>query len=125
MKFKLDENMPADLAKFLRNQHHDVCDVVEEGLAGEDDPPVLEAATGEGRILLTFDLDFADIRHYPPGTHAGIIAFRLRDQRWKTLAKPVKRLLDGNVLDNLNNGLAIVDETRVRFKRVKKKNGES
>ena len=63
MKFKLDENMPADLATHLREAGHDVTGVVEEGLGGEDDPPVLTAATAEGRILLTFDLDFPDVRH--------------------------------------------------------------
>jgi hypothetical protein len=31
--------------------------VIDETLGGEDDPPVLNAATVEGRILLTFDLD--------------------------------------------------------------------
>jgi predicted nuclease of predicted toxin-antitoxin system len=92
MKFKLDENLPADLAHWLREEGHDVADVVEEGLGGEEDPPVLKAATSEGRILLTFDLDFADIRHYPPGTHAGIVVFRLQDQRWKTLQVPVNRI---------------------------------
>ena len=59
MKVKLDENLPADLATRLRQAGHDVMDVVEEGLGGEDDPPVLKAATNEGRILMTFDLDFA------------------------------------------------------------------
>ena len=48
---------------------------------GEDDPPILQAATNEGRMLMTFDLDFADIRHYPPGSHAGIVVFRQRQRR--------------------------------------------
>jgi predicted nuclease of predicted toxin-antitoxin system len=120
VKFKADENMPADLATWLRGEGHDVTDVVQEGLGGEDDLPVLRAATEEGRILLTFDLDFADIRHYPPGTHGGIVVFRLQDQRWKTLEGPVKRLLAGGSLEDLEKGLAIVDETRVRCKRAKK-----
>jgi predicted nuclease of predicted toxin-antitoxin system len=121
VKFKLDENMPADLATHLRDAGHEVADVMEEGLAGEDDPPVLAAATAEGRILLTFDLDFADVRHYAPGTHAGIVVFRLHDQRWRTLQGPVTRLVAGGKLQDLERGLAIVDETRVRFKRPKKK----
>src|SRR5262249_55926941 len=120
VKFKLDENMPRDLAIRLHEAGHDVVDVVEEDLGGEEDPPVLQAATEEGRILLTFDLGFADIRHYPPGTHAGIVVFRLQDQRWRTLEGPAKRLLAGGRLEDLEKGLAIVDETRVRCKRAKK-----
>jgi predicted nuclease of predicted toxin-antitoxin system len=121
LKFKLDENIPADLAVLLQDHGHDAADVVQEGLAGQDDPPVLAAAVKEGRILLTFDLDFADIRRYPPGSHAGIVVFRLRDQRWKVLEKPVTRLLESAGLQSLEGGLAIVDESRVRWKRPKKR----
>src|SRR5437868_6089303 len=101
--------MPADLAAMLQKQGHDVADVAGEGLAGEDDPLVLRAAITEDRILLTFDLDFADIRHYPPGTHPGIVVLRLRDQRWQTLEGPVRRCLMENNLEKLEQGLAIVD----------------
>ena len=117
MNFKLDENMPADLATVLRDQGHDAADVAGEALAGAKDPRVLKAATAEGRVWMTFDLDFADIRQYPPGSHAGIVVFRLRDQRWATLQGPVGRLLAGGNLENLAKGLAIVDETRIRYKR--------
>jgi predicted nuclease of predicted toxin-antitoxin system len=120
LKFKLDENLPADLGTTLRGQGHDVLDVVNEDLAGEDDPPIIKAATEEGRILMTFDLDFADIRQYPPGTHSGIVVFRLHDQRWRTLEGPAKRLLTESNLNKLEQGLAIVDETRVRYKRFRR-----
>jgi predicted nuclease of predicted toxin-antitoxin system len=85
VKVKLDEDMPADLASPLRDAGFDVVNAVEEGLGGKADPPILKAATSEGRVLITFNLDFADVRHYPPGTHAGIVVFRLQDQRWKVL----------------------------------------
>jgi predicted nuclease of predicted toxin-antitoxin system len=119
VRFKLDENMPADAASRLREAGHDAISVVDEGLSGADDPPVLAAATAERRILMTFDLDFADVRHYPPGTHAGIVVFRLEDQRWQTLQGPLDRLLRGGRLETLDQGLAVVDETRVRFRRRK------
>lgn len=123
MKFKLDENMPSDFKSLLRNRGCEADGVIEEGLCGADDPPILAAATKEGRILLTSDLDFADIRQYPFGSHAGIVVFRLRDQRWKTLEKPASKLLEGGDLPALEGGLAIVDETRVRWKRPKKTGG--
>jgi predicted nuclease of predicted toxin-antitoxin system len=120
VKFKLDENMPADLETCPREAGHEVESVAAEGLAGEDDRPVVTAATAEGRILMTFDLDFADIRHYPPGAHAGIVVFRLEDQRWRILEGLVRRLLASGALMTLDRGLAIVDATRVRFRRPKK-----
>jgi predicted nuclease of predicted toxin-antitoxin system len=64
VRFKLDENLPNDLADYLRDAGHEVSDVLEEGLGGEDDPLVLRAAKKERRVLMTFDLDFADIRSF-------------------------------------------------------------
>jgi predicted nuclease of predicted toxin-antitoxin system len=119
LKIKLDENMPRDAESQLKQDGYDVMTVIDEGLAGEPDPPVLKAAADEGRILLTFDLDFANIRQFPPGTHAGIVVFRLQDQRWETLKGPLRRTLAKGGLDDLEGGLAIVSETRARFKRPK------
>jgi predicted nuclease of predicted toxin-antitoxin system len=110
VKFKLDENMPAALASLLRERGHDVTDVVEEGLGGAKDRSISKAATTEGRILLTFDLHFANIRNYALGTHAGVVVFRLQDQRWKTLQIPVTRLLEDGSFEQINGGLAIVTE---------------
>lgn len=114
MRVKLDENMPAALAELLRSEGHETSTVSEEGLSGADDPNVLDAAAFEDRLLMTFDTDFADIRTYPPGSHAGIVVFRLSDQRWSVLQEPARSLLDLGVLERLHGGLAIVDETRVR-----------
>jgi len=70
VKLKLDENLPADLAALLRERGHDAMGAVEEGLGGSPDQRLLEVATNEGLILMTYDLDFV---------------FRLQDQRWAAL----------------------------------------
>ena len=116
MKIKLDENMPRSLARLLRDAGHGVATVPEENLGGADDPSVLERAVAETRLLVTFDTDFADIRRYPPGTHCGIVVFRLVDQRWEAMQWPARRLIERGVLDRLHGGLAIVDETRIRIR---------
>jgi hypothetical protein len=65
-------------------------------------------------------LDFADIRRFPPGSHGGVVVFRLRDQRWKTLKRPLGTLLKDSKFSNLEKGLVIVEESRVRYKRHRK-----
>lgn len=100
---------------------HDVARVQDIGLSGEEDPPILEAATAEERILMTYDTDFADVRNFPPGSHPGIVVFRLSDQTWRNLQGTAKRLLSNKGLGRLNGGLAIVEESRVSFKRGKKR----
>jgi predicted nuclease of predicted toxin-antitoxin system len=114
MRIKLDENLPADLAELLRASKHDVATLLEEHLAGAKDPTVAGAVNRENRLFMTFDLDFADIRKYPLGSHAGIVVFRLKDQRWRTMEAPARRFLDSGLLERLHGGLAVVDESRVR-----------
>ena len=117
MRFKLDENMPLALQRLLADAGHDVETAWSEGLAGSRDSVILEAAGAEGRVLVTFDVGFADARRYPPGSHAGIVVFRLRDQRWQTLRSSVERLLDRTDPERLEGTVAIVDDLRVRYSR--------
>jgi predicted nuclease of predicted toxin-antitoxin system len=121
MRIKLDENMPLSLAALLRSARHDVSTVPEENLSGRNDPHVLETATKEGRLLMTFDADFGDIRAYPIGSHAGVVVFRVHDQRWAALKGPVERLLLSGLLERLEHGLAIVDENRIRVRSKSKR----
>ena len=78
MKFKTDENLPVEAAATLRNAGFDVETVPEENLSGLDDETIVARVRGEGRVLLTLDLDFANIRAYPPDQHPGIIVLRLK-----------------------------------------------
>lgn len=122
MKIKLDENLPAALAALLRSANHDVSTVTQQRLSGASDASILEAAGAEERLVMTFDTDFADIRLYPVGTHAGIVVFRLEDQRWEVLKKPAERLIASGILERLHGGLAIVATERIRLRSGKRDN---
>ncbi len=71
---------------------------------------------------MTFDVDFGDIRAYPVGSHAGVVVFRLHDQRWAVLKEPAERLLGSGLLERLEHGIAIVNENRIR---VRSKSGKA
>jgi predicted nuclease of predicted toxin-antitoxin system len=76
MRAKLDENLPVEAAEFLRAAGWECDSVYEEGLAGADDPEVAAACQAGARVLFTLDLDFADIRAYPPSEYVGIVVLR-------------------------------------------------
>jgi predicted nuclease of predicted toxin-antitoxin system len=42
-----------------------------EGLSGQLDDKVWQAAQDTGRFFITLDLDFSDLRKYQPGKHHG------------------------------------------------------
>lgn len=121
MRIKLDENLPDALVDLLRSVKHEVSTTHEQNLSGAKDPILTAVVKKEGRLFMTFDLDFADVRKHPPGTHSGIVVFRLQDQRWRALEMPARRLIDSGLLERLEGGLAIVDETRIRTRSPRKR----
>jgi predicted nuclease of predicted toxin-antitoxin system len=66
VKIKLDENLSLHLKPSLVQRGHEVSTAAEEGLLGKLDAEVGAAAKAEERMVLTLDLDFADLRKFPP-----------------------------------------------------------
>jgi predicted nuclease of predicted toxin-antitoxin system len=52
MLFKLDENLPVDLAQFLSDLGHDTKTVKDQRLQGANDRVLLEKCDKEKRILI-------------------------------------------------------------------------
>ena len=116
LRFKLDENLPGRVQQALRALGHDVETAVSEGLAGAADPRLLAACSSEDRILVTLDLDFSDIREYPPGSHRGIWILRPAAQTFDAL---VKLCLSGVKLaaaERTTGQLWVIDERSVRIR---------
>jgi len=84
MKLKLDENIPQSAAGRLSGLGFDTDTVLGESLGGQPDSDVWQAAQVEGRVLVTQDLDFSDVRTFSPGSHHGIVVVRLPDsEQWR------------------------------------------
>jgi hypothetical protein len=114
MKFKLDENLPAELVADLQSAGQDAETVIEEGLAGADDSTVANASRTEHRVLLTMDNGIADLRKYPPQDYSGIVLFRPPTQgRGATLAF-VRRHLPALLSANLTGHLVVVTDAGIR-----------
>jgi predicted nuclease of predicted toxin-antitoxin system len=79
-RFKLDENLSRDAEATSRDFSFDAETALTEGLADAPDPDLLAACSSEKRILTTLDLDFANVRNYPPGSHRGIWTLRPAQQ---------------------------------------------
>ncbi|MGH9665573.1 MAG: DUF5615 family PIN-like protein, partial [Bryobacteraceae bacterium] len=92
MKLKIDENLPAECAAILSHGGLQADTVADEGLTGADDSALAAKSQSEGRILVTLDLDFANIRAYPPAEFAGIIVLRPKRQDKQSVLALVRRL---------------------------------
>lgn len=114
--FKLDENLPRDAAVLLRDAGHDVQTALEERLGGRPDAQVLNVCRNETRILVTFDVGFADIRLYPPGSHPGIWVLRPDSQSIKNTVTLLRGALTLLETETPQHRLWIVEPGRVRIR---------
>ena len=93
------------------------CDTVhDEGLAGSDDPKVAATCRAEARVLFTLDLDFADIRAYPPKEYVGIVVFRPAEPSRRQVLDLVARVLPVLAAEWAPHQLWIVEPARVRVR---------
>lgn len=114
---KLDENLGRTHVEILRNAGYEVDRVFDEGLSGAADAKVWEHVCSLGRFLVTLDLDFSDVRHYPPSTHAGILLIRARSRSRTAVAGVLSRVIAERALDDLRGCLAVADESFTRIRR--------
>ena len=117
MKFKIDENLPVDVAGILQQAGHEADTVHSEGITGADDVKISRICQREQRVLLTLDLGFSDIRAYPPTEFEGIIVLRLMRQDKIYVLDIIQRLINALDQDELKGKLWIVDEKRIRIRQ--------
>jgi predicted nuclease of predicted toxin-antitoxin system len=116
MKFKVDENLPIEVATQLQEAGYDALTVLDQALSGEFDPTIAAICQQEERVLLTLDLDFADIRSYPPAQYPGIIVFRLVQQDKPHVLTVLNRLIPLLIDAEVVHRLWIVEEERIRIR---------
>jgi predicted nuclease of predicted toxin-antitoxin system len=117
VKFKIDENLPAEAATVFRQAGYDADTVWDEALAGADDATVVGKVRREHRILVTLDLDFANIRSYPPEAQPGLIVLRLTQQDKANAVAVLKRVVLALGQRTPEGELWIVEEDRIRFRQ--------
>ena len=113
MRFLVDECTGPAVAKWLREQGHEVFSVFEEA-KGIDDNAVIRKALEEDWILITNDKDFGAKVYRDRILHGGVILLRLEDERNQIKINTLARLL-GQYSDRLVNNFVVVTETKVRF----------
>lgn len=116
MEFKLDENLHPEVAGFLNQQGHDAATVYDQRLRGRADSAIAQICRQEARTLITLDLDFSDLRVYPPNEYPGIIVLRLGSQSRRSALAAVRRIMPLIGSEPLSGHLWIVDEDQVRIR---------
>lgn len=115
MRFLIDESTGPAVARWLREQGHDVFSVYEQARGMLDDE-IVEKTYQEDRILITNDKDFGEKIYRDRKPHKGVILLRLDDERAKNKIETTMRLLE-TYSDRLRDHFVVVTEHRIRIGR--------
>ncbi|WP_338825520.1 hypothetical protein MHOCP_10970 [Moorella humiferrea] len=66
LRFKIDENLPIEIADLLREAGYEAETVWSEQIQGFSDIELLGICRNEKRVLVTLDMDFSEKSHPPP-----------------------------------------------------------
>jgi predicted nuclease of predicted toxin-antitoxin system len=116
VRFKLDQNLPAEAASLLAAAGHDAMTVHQQRMTGAPDTKVVEVCRQENRVLITADLDLSDIRQYPPEKSPGLIVLRLKEQNRANQLALLRKILPMFGSTPLPGRLWIVEKNRVRIR---------
>jgi predicted nuclease of predicted toxin-antitoxin system len=116
MRFKVDENLPREVCDLLSGAGHDAISVGQQGIGGAGDARIYQLCQAEQRVLVTLDVDFANVRAYDPKSSSGVIVLRLAAQDKPRMLDAMARTLPVLEHEPLAKRLWIVEENRIRIR---------
>jgi len=118
VRFLADMGVDVRVVEWLRGQGHDATHLRDEGLQRAPDDQVLEKAIAETRVILTFDLDFADLIALAHGRSPSIILFRLGNPRLSQVKDRLASVVATSA-DALSRGaVVVVERSRHRIRHL-------
>jgi predicted nuclease of predicted toxin-antitoxin system len=115
MRSIIDECLGPAVARWLRDQGHDVVSIFEVA-RGSGDEDILAAAVRDDRVLITADKDFGDLVFRDGHAHRGVILLRLDDETTQNTIRVLSDLLDAH-LDQIDHNFVVVTEAGFRVNR--------
>lgn len=116
MRFKVDENLPVEIAELLRSSGHEADTVADENASGVVDSLLAALCKREGRTLITLDRGFGDIRAYPPAEYQGIVVLRPERQDKIAVLRLSSQLVEALRENPLAGNLWVLEPHRLRLR---------
>jgi predicted nuclease of predicted toxin-antitoxin system len=114
MRFLLDMNLPPAMAERLQPEGHDAVHIRALGFVHLPDRDVFTRAAEDGRIVVTFDLDFRQIVGLAGAAGSGVVLLRLRLARQNHLRERLRAA--GAALEA--GAIVPVEDARIRIRRM-------
>jgi predicted nuclease of predicted toxin-antitoxin system len=114
---RVDEDLPEDIADLFRAAGHDATTVYAQGHTGLPDDQLWPKIQQEQRMLVTADKGFANALMFPPGSHAGVVLFRLPRESRTGYIRLAEYLLAELKLDQVRGAIVVVAPDAIRVLR--------
>ncbi|MBI1870212.1 MAG: DUF5615 family PIN-like protein [Chlamydiae bacterium] len=118
MKFLADMGVSWRVIDWLRSQGHDAKHLHEEGLQKLSDKDIFSKGASEGRIILTFDLDFGEIAAFSTAANVCTIVFRLHNTITPHVIDRLASVLSDCSQELQTGSIIIVEELRHRIRHL-------
>ncbi len=116
MRFLADMGVSVRVVEWLRKQQHDATHLREEGLQRLPNGEIFSKAIEENRIILTFDLDFAEIAALSAGKITSVVVFRLSNARSLHLIERLTSVLPPTASALEKGAIITIEEARYRVR---------
>ena len=117
IRVKVDEDLPRQVAELFSACGHDAVTVVMQGRQGLADEALWPRVQQEERWLVTADKGFADLRVYPPGSHVGVLLFRLDEESRRGYLELTQTALDRLSFEELTGSIIVVTHRGIRMRK--------
>jgi predicted nuclease of predicted toxin-antitoxin system len=117
MSVLLDHCVPRKYLRLLQSWGYEATLLTEHVAPDTTDVDVIMLAQTLDAVLLTVDLDFANILNYPPDAYAGIVVMRYEASSEDLLVATLRQALADLYRDPLRGVLVIIEPTRYRIRR--------
>jgi predicted nuclease of predicted toxin-antitoxin system len=74
---------------------------------------VWAGAQTAGRILITQDLDFSDVRAFAPGTHHGLLLLRMREPSRESMHSRLLAVFRHEAVDSWGRCVVVIGDKKV------------
>jgi predicted nuclease of predicted toxin-antitoxin system len=104
------------VVEWLRNRGDDVVHLREQGLQRLPNGDIFQKAAAEGRVILTFDLDFGEIIALSRELRTSVVVFRLRNTGTEQVITRLERVLEASSGALDQGAVVIVEDSRHRVR---------
>jgi len=118
MRFLANVGISRSTVQTLRDSGHDVLHLPEQGLQRLPDREILKRGIDKGRVILTFDLDFADLLALGVQKSPSVIIFRLRNETPMSVNPRLMEVLSERQAELESGALIMVEDSRYRMRRL-------